>query len=367
MKLKKIMAGLGIGCFSVLALVGLGGCGDVSLSTITQNFAELETVFQDNSSVFSRGIIDGMESNYVISYGTKIDNFVDADVEGFGELEEIYNATLVIASDYVDSNKHYVTNLHENDLSSSTRRQLNILNSSITTYRDSIEDFLVERTNFITYFDNFETPILPGESKPSIVRDAYLRRFKRSYGAMVANSVQLCSDMAEVIESTEILTLLETTSPTTEADTEVVKEYIRAKMLPLFSEFQITEIENKMNWAGQTQTATKTRIDTLLQNLQTAFESYKKDFVTSTASLQVLTNQQITEVFNMTSKFILDTEDYMDALIGLNIERLAVSFDCDMERYLNSNNMAEIYLEKLEQFVTKILPNFENQVVEMIY
>lgn len=173
-------------------------------------------------------------------------------------------------------------------------------------------------------------------------------------------------NLAKTIETTEIFELLKKTTPT-ENDTRILKEYIRAKMLPIFSEFMITEIENNLNWEAQAATETKTRIDNLLAQLNTRFINYKSHFVGSSEAVSTLSAEEMTQLFGYIEDFFVETDAYLQALKGLKIKKLAVDYDNDFERYKKSNNLAEVYLEKMEQFVGTTLFDFMNTTLNIIY
>lgn len=360
MKFKKIMAGLTLCCCSLFALLGLGGCGGVTLSTIQENFDKLDATYKEYSSVFTQGVVDNMDTNYMIKYGTIVDGYVTEKREGYVELLDIYNSTLVISSDYIDNNKEYIKNLDEKNLSKESKTALKDLNESLVEYTDTISDFVRARKTFVDYFEEFNGQLSEESSS------AYLRKFKKSYGELVSKNIELSMSLASAIETTEIFDLLKKTTPT-ENDTKIMKEYIRAKMLPIFSEFKITELENNLNWQGQAETETKDRIDNLLASLESKFATYKARFVGSNENVSTLTSEEMNQLFDYVENFLAETDAYIQALKGLNISVLAVDYDNNMEKYLEKNPLAETYLEKMEQFIGTTLTNFMDQVVNIIY
>lgn len=360
MKFKKTLASLALGCCSVLALFGLGGCGEVSTKTLSENFDKLDATYQEYSEVFKQGTVDNLSTDYLITYGSIVDQYVTEQKEGYVELLSLYNSTLVISSDYIKNNEEYVKNLDDSTLSKDSKAAIKILNKSLVDYTDTISDFVRARKNFVEYFEQFNGQL--NEESNS----AYLRKFKKSYGELVSKNIELSMNLAKTIETTEIFDLLKKTDPT-ENDTKIMKEYIRAKLLPIFSEFRITEIENNLNWNGQAQTETKTRIDNLLASLDSKFSTYKARFVGESGDLKILTSEEMNTLFDYIGKFFLEVDSYMDALKKLNISVLSVDYNNDLESYLGRNPFAETYLEKIEQFVEISLPNFMDQVVNIIY
>ncbi len=360
MKLKKTLTCLALGCCSVLTMFGLSGCGGVSTKTLQENFDKLDATYQEYSEVFKQGTVENLDTNYFISYGSVVDGYIDEQKEGYVELLDVYNSTLVISSDYIDNNKEYVKNLDDKALSKETKSAIKELNSSLVDYTDTISEFVRARSNFIDYFEQFNGQLSEESS------NAYLRKFKRSYGALVSQNIEVSMNLAKTIETSEIFELLKKTTPT-ENDTKIMKEYIRAKILPIFSEFKITEIENNLNWNGQAQTETKTRIDDLLALLEREFSTYKARFVGSNSALNTLTSEEMNKLFDYIGDFLSETDVYMKALKSLNISALSVDYDNDLEKYKEKNPFAEVYLEKMEQFIEITLPNFMNQVVNIIY
>lgn len=360
MKLKKTLTCLALGCCSVLALFGLGGCGEVSTKTLKENFDKLDATYQEYSQVFTQGTVDNLDTNYFITYGSVVDGYIAERKEGYVELLDIYNSTLVISSDYIDNNKEYVKNLDDKNLSKESKQAIKDLNGSLLDYIDTVSDFVKSRKIFVEYFEQFNGQLSEESS------NAYLRKFKKSYGELVSQNIELSMNLAKTIETTEIFELLKKTTPT-ENDTKIMKEYIRAKMLPVFSEFKITEIENNLNWNGQAQTETKTRIDELLASLESKFSIYKEKFVGEDVALKTLTSEEMNRLFEYIENFLSETDAYMKALKGLNISMLSIDYDNDLEKYKEKNPFAEIYLEKMEQFIEISLPNFMNEVVNIIY
>ena len=360
MKLRNLIAGLTLCFCSVFAIFGLVGCGEVTVSTLQENFDKLDATYQEYNQVFTQGTVDGMDTNYLIKYGSIVDGYVTENMPGYIELLEIYNSALVISSDYIDNNKEYIKNLDQNNLSSESKDMLKQLNESLLEYTYTISNFVRARKNFVDYFEEFQGQLSEESS------NSYLRRFKKTYGELVSKNIELSMDMANTIETTEIFELLKKTTPT-QNDTRIVKEYIRAKMLPIFSEFKITELENNLNWDAQEKTETKTRIDNLLVALEEKFSIYKSRFVGDYENVKTLSSEEMNTLFDYIENFLSETDSYLQALKGLNISSLAVDYDNNMEDYRETNPLAETYLEKMEQFIETTLSDFMDEVVGIIY
>lgn len=359
MKVKSFILSLVLCVITALSLFGLTGCGDTSLSTIKENFDKLEVVYQNNSEIFKEGTCQGLQTKYLINYGTIVDKLINDETDEYVQLYNVYNVMLAISSDFIDSNKGYVINFEESKLSSTSKKCLNSLNESLIDYTKSIDKFLTARSAFVTHSEQF---------KGSLNDDAnlaYLRKFKKLYGELVTKNIQLSIDLAKSIESTEIFELLKKTEPT-ENDSNIIKDYIRAKMLPIFSEFMITEIENNLNWKAQEETEAKTRIDVLLAKLNEEFNFYKTNFVGG-ENFAVMTKEEMTELFDLIDVFFDESESYFKALKYLNISSLAINYYNNLEKYKKDNALAEVYLEKLEQFINYSLDNFTEKTLNFIY
>lgn len=360
MKVKSLLCSVVLGFCALFGVLGLTGCKEVNLDTVTDNFLKLEEVYSANADVFKEGTCEGMATKYLIDYGTVVDGFVSENKDGYAELLTKYNAVLVISNDYIDNNKSYVMNLTDEKINADSKKSFKALNNSLLEYTESISDFVRARKSFMEYFAQFNGEL------GNEANEAHLRKFKKEYGNLVDKNLELSMSLAKSVESTEIFDLLKNTTPT-QNDTKIVKEYIRAKMLPIFSEFMISEIENNLNWNAQVATETKTRIDQLLGKLNNSFEVYKARFVKSNENVKVLTNKEMNSLFEMVENFLVETDEYYKALKGLDISALAVQYDNNLENYKKTNKLAEVYLEKMEQFINITLPKFVEESLLVIY
>ncbi len=359
MKIKKLLLTMALCCFCVFSVVGLAGCKDVTLSLLKENFEKLDAAYAANSDVFVEGEFEGLPTKYLISsYGTVVDKRIENGTEGYEELLKLYNATLVMASDYVDSNREFLLALEEKELSKQSKEALKILNDSVVEYTNSIEDFIRGRASLMDYFSKYAE-----ESEVSNMKN--ILQFKKIYGNMVKKNVRLATNSARMVETTKIFELLKQTHPTA-ADTETVKEYIRAKLLPIYSEMKITEIANNMNWSAQKEGDCKPQIDAVIEKLDASFVDFKQNFVTKKTS-KVLTKTEMGHLFDIAEEFFVEAEAYFQALYGLSLSKLAVSYDNQMSKYLKENALAEVYLQKLEQFVGHSLGQFMDAVCDIIY
>ncbi|MBP3431944.1 MAG: hypothetical protein J6K39_03735 [Clostridia bacterium] len=364
MKTKTIFLSLILCCFSLFSLFGLVGCGEANIGTLKENFGKLDTLYQEYTAdgIFEGGLLEtGLpRSDYVVTYGTVVQKKVDASEASYKELRELYNLTLAISHDYIDNNKSLILIKSDEDLNSESKTALNNLNGSLVEYIASLERFVDARSDLIEYFDNVSGSI------NAEADENHLRLFKKSYGDLVSKNLTLSTNLAKIIETTEIFELLSETNPQPN-DTKLIKEYVRAKLLPIFAELRITEIENKFNFNNsQNNGDDKARIQTLLDKLDAAFEIYKPNFVSDKTTVKLADKDATKNLFDLIKDFFTEADSYFKALQNFNFSKFA-EYKHTMEDYLKENSMAEIYLTKMEKFVEVTLPEFMNAVVGIIY
>ena len=347
----------------VVAAFGLAGCGDVSVATIKENFETLNAYYAGHADVFVAGSVDGLETNLKVNFGEKINSYIQQDKAGYGELENLYNVALVISNDYINKNKDYIFRLEENEksLNKSAKNALKGLNSALTAYTKYVKTFVRERSTFIKQMEDFADDINEETNQ------VYLRRFKNTFGNLVESNVNLSLKLAETVDATEIFDLLQQVEGLQASDTGLVKEYVRAKMLPIFTEFQITEVANRMNWANQANGTHKAIITALMNQVQLQYEKYREVFVAANENYKTFTKEQLENVFDMYEEFDVQAKAASKALKELDLHKLAVTYDNNMEKYLKKNKLAEVYLEKLQTFYTSTLPNFVDAFSSAIF
>ena len=74
--------------------------------------------------------------------------------------------------------------------------------------------------------------------------------------------------------------------------------------------------------------------------------------------MKTLTAEELKSITNQAESFMTEANNFFEALQGLDIENLAVNYLNDIDKYVEDNNFAAIYLEKIEQFVNYTLPNY---------
>lgn len=361
-KFKGIVLGVAMGIFGVLSAVGLSGCG-TKLSTLKENYTAMQTKIGGYSEVFTGGQIDGVGITYStlkVSYGTYVDEKIgDGLDDDFDELESKYNAILVISNDYITQNISYIQNYNEKKFSKAAKKALKSLCKDIDEFTDYLPTFVAERNALAKYFEQMGD----GNERQTQTK---LVTFKKSYGTLVSKNLDISMSLASCIEGTEIYDSLQKTE-VTPTSLKIVKEYTRAKMLPLFSRFMLTEISNQFNWNNyKTQSESLIEIDNLLTELNSFFNNeYMTTFV-SNSSPTTLKKGTMEELFDMVDEFFVEAESYYDALSDLEIREFAVSYEGDMQSYLNKNQLAERDLHKMEQFIEITMPNFVNEFTTRI-
>jgi len=232
------------------------------------------------------------------------------------------------------------------------------LNSALVEYMRSINTFVKARLDMIDYFDGITGQISEQAD------EMHLSLFKKAYGEMISKNLNFSIAMARMVETTEIFDIVSDTAPTLN-DSKLLKEYISAKMLPIFAEFRLSEIENKFNYNNsQFNSEAKKKVGDLLDMLDTQFVSYKTNLVANRTPKQLESQEAKKALFTMFNNFFVEMEDYFKALKGVNFKSLLTK---GMEKHYKSNPLAEIYLQKVEQFLSTSLPEFMKEVCSIIY
>lgn len=367
MKIKSVLLGVLLCCISVFGLLGLTACGEVSVADVKQNFTNLTETLAKYPDVFSTAEFEGISNcDVVVSYGEKVDAKV-ASEDGYRELKTVYNSILAIARDYIAQNSEFVTNMEDGQLSGESKEALKSVNNSLSGFINAIPNFVRERNILDDYFTKNSSTNTEGT-------EAYLRTFKRAYGRFVNAGIQLSNDMASFIETTNIFPLLESTSLNAK-NFDLVKDYIRAKLLPVYSQFKINKIENNFNFKASDKGTAYARVDTLMNALNSSFEDYKSKFASGRKAIEPAPSTAQTnmkKLFDTTKIFLVEMNDYFRALNGIDFEGLALTHENDWKAYCSVNKDAERYMEKVEQFVgvsttQGSLGRFINEVSRIVY
>ncbi len=359
MKTRRIILSFVLCLCALLPLFTLSGCGNVSVSDVKTSFAELDATYNTFADVFVSGSLQNgdLETKYMVKYGVELDEIsTDQTKEKFDALESKYNVMLAISSKYIDNNKAFVTALEDENLSGSTSKALKNLNESLIKYNDNISAFVEDRNEFKTHFINHA-----GNQTADL---AALQKFKKSYGELVNKNIQLALDLAEVIETTEIFDLLQSTTPTIE-DTKIVKGYISAKMLPIFNNLLIAETETAFSYDDYEGSA-KDELDDVVQNLNNLFEIYKQRVVFASNERALASKEDMQKLFDTANSFFTEKDIYLSCVDNLDIYKLIVESET-FEEHEKAVGYAKIYFEKIDQFVSITLEDYINNLISVIY
>jgi len=336
------------------------GCGGVSLDTVKQTFTSWKEAYVNQSSVFSTDTCEGYDTDYYVAYNSFIEQKISDSVESFSELRSKYNLTLAFANDYIEAGEHYLTIVNEEDLSKNAKKMLKTLNKSAKNCTEAVSEFAVAKRDVEDYFQNYGA-IWEGNQD---AEGSHLNKFKNVYASLIEKSVDLSSLMADFIKEVGILEIFEKVTIST-PDVLVVRDYVSAKLLPLFSKLSISATEKNLNWEVTQETSFKERINEILNSLNSAFNDYKNHFVDEAGKNIVIID--VKEFMSQADQFFISAESYIEALEGLNIPKLATTYKNDLEQYKKKNKLAEIYLDKIENFVDVNLAEFLSFSVETIY
>lgn len=344
----------------LLCVFTFAGCNEPSTSTILENIETMNETLAENSDVFTRyNSSINSENYYSISYGSTINGYISSNTENYTDLENFYNAVFSLSMSYIDENYGVITNLTDDELNSDTRGQMEDLNNKIVDFTNSIQTFVDARNSLISDFSSFPSNMAPTDD----VKLARLREFKREYVTFVDKSVQLSERLSSAVESVGLLDDLQEIGM---GNVELVRNTILNKLLPAFHNLYVNEI-GSFNFYDTAQTATRTRIENVISNLETDLEQYKYILNLSDAQLSdTLTSEELATIREEAEIFYVELDDYLEALDGLDIRTLAVNYDNDLTGYLAVNDRAEIYFQKIEQFVSVSLPNFLNYLQNAI-
>ena len=369
MKLKKIFAFILLACFCLISPITLMACDGGSLADIETNYQTMEKYYQDHNTIFLSGNLEGISTKVLVTYGTHIDSQINGEQSGssskcgYLELETKYNVMLAISDKYIMDNKNYVLNLAKStNNTKKVVKSLKAINISMEKYFDVLEEFVQERNEIAERFATFTGSFNDNTSL------AYLRRFKRVYGELLDANIEIASRIADVIDAIEIFDVL-LEEGATSGNTNTLKNYIAIKMLSIYSDFMINKIENQIYWGATTQTPTKSRIDALMDMSEDSFDDFKDCFVHTTTPTQALDASAIYNFINIVKEFFEEKEMFDRAMDGFDFAELAnqTTHNNDLESYKKKNALAEVNLQKMEQFFDISTGNFIAEVERVLY
>ena len=338
----------------LLCVFTFAGCNEPSTSTILENIEAMNTALSEHDDVFNktdRQIND--VDYYSISYGSVIDGYISSGTTNYTDLDNFYNTVFSLSMSYIEENYGVITNLTDEELNSDTRGQLEDLNNKIVDFTNSIQTFVEARNSLASDFSNSSFQNLAPTSEVKLAR---LREFKREYVTFVDKSVQLSQRLSSAVDSVGMLDSLEELGI---SNVELVKNTILNKLLPAFHNLYVNEI-GSFNFYDTDQTTTRTRIENVIESLKSVLnDKYIVIMKLSGAQLiDTVTVEEIKAIREEADIFYVELNDYLEALDGLDIRTLSVNHDNDLEAYMAVNDRAEIYLQKVEQFVEVTLSEF---------
>lgn len=363
-KFKSIALAVVLGVFGIFAGVGLSGCG-ASLTTVKNDYIAMTKKITSLATEDGKGVfypssqsptVEGIVTTLKVRYGEFVEKYIGNRDTRFTELETKYNSILVISNDYVALNIEVVTRYDQKKLSKSAKKSVERLSKSIKDFTKYLGNFATARNNLEDYFLHHAQP-----SEANI--ESQLVVFKKSYGTLVEKSLNISNNLADVMENTSIYDTLKASTTDTNS-LKIIRDYTRAKMLPIFSRFMLSEISNQFIWDNyKAKTETTRKIDALLSKLKSI---YNVDFKNLVNSNPRNTNAKIGDLFNMVDAFMKESESYFNALSDFNIRDFVVSNEGNIEEYIKTKKLAKRDLYKIEQFINITLPDFISAFVAAI-
>ncbi len=357
-KFKSFALAVVLGVVGIFSALGLSGCG-ASLKDLKSDYASMQaqitkySVKADSDSRktgFLTGNVDGIETNLKVDFGKFANNKIDAGADGFVELSKKYNSILAISNDYITQNIVYIQNYKEKNMSKSAKKTLKALCKDMESFTKYIKTFAAATKDFADWFEQFNNP-----NEKDI--EARLTTYKKSFGKLVSKNLSVSMSLAKCVEKTEIYDSLKKTEVTKNTP-KIIHGYTRAKMLPIFSKFMLTETANRFVWDNyKDRTAETKKLDELLTKLTSIYnKEFKDNFVKTTPSGN--TNKTVKVLFDMVDEFLKEADSFIDALDDLDLKAFAVTYEGNMSKYLKHNKLAERDVHKIEQFINITLPEF---------
>lgn len=348
---KKVLLSILLVCVAIFSVFSLTACGDSKLKTAVTSFKEIDEIYQESET---------FNDDFSINFGTVVQNKINSKEDGYVQLQDLYNKIFKISQSYIDNNKEYIINRTEEQLSKSSKNAIKSLNSELGSYKKKLKNFIEARNNFVSYFQDSSSKFDSEE-----VDQNHLSDFRGEFGKFVESNLNLAMSLANAVESTEIFERVNSGTPT-ELDSKVVKEYVGIKLLPIFSKFKLTELENKFNFENTQQVGEdKERIRVLINAVDREFQSYQNYFKNGKDPEKISLEMMNSLWEDRIQPFLEETDNFYKALKGFNLFNFAKD-GYVLKNYKKSNGYAEEYLLKMEQFVKVSLPDFMTQVENIL-
>lgn len=339
-KSLKIVLPIVLILISLVSIISFAGC-NTDVGTLSENIERMNQSLGAYSFIQKNNGKLNTRDYYSLSYGAVVDELVESEEENYDELYKYYNSIFSLAMSYFDENISVVTGLSDEEMNDETRNSLNGLNQAIVDFVDELNPFVSARNQLVTYFNDYSTAT-------DVAKLSELRSFKREYATFVDKAVQISLNLSTAVQATGDLDNVE--------NVELVKNSICNKMLTIYHKLFVMNI-GTFNWAESPETPLKTRVNAIISNLETSFNSYISLFQTN-SGFKELTIEELNTVELEAEKFLTEVDDYLAAIDGLDLHDLAINNYNDLDEYLNKNANAEIYLLKIEQFVNETLPTY---------
>jgi len=349
-KIKSIAVAVVLGVVGIFASLGLSGCGG-SLSSLKSDYAAMEKKIASYENVFAEGTIDGISTKLKVNYGQYANDKIEIGDTNFKELEEKYNSILVISNDYVVQNIKVIENYGQKNLTKKAKKAVKELCDDIKDFTKYLKTFATSRKGFEDYFEQM------GATASKVDIESQLVIFKKAYGKLISKNLAISNSVAKCMENTQIYESLKKTSA--DATTlKIIRDYARAKMLPVFSRLMLNETSNQFIWDNyKNKSDTLRQIDALLTLTETTYSGdYKTRFVSAPAPSN--SDANVKALFEMVDEFLKEADSYLSALSDFDIREFAVGHDGNLKTYLKENKLAERDLYKMNQFLKYTLPNF---------
>lgn len=352
MKKGRILLSIVLAIVGIFSVLTFAGC-DVSVDTLNKTIAQVNQNYAKYNEVFTTGKLtsNNYETNYVVSYGKVVNEYVkssDLRYAEFKELENKYNIMLAVSQKYIDDNSARILNYEKyNKFTSDAKKCLNDFNNKMNDFANSFEDFAASRTIMVDYFKKYSGANAPSQE----VEQDHLQIFKRSYGTFVSKCVKAAAALAKSIENTEIFDILKATE-INEGNIKILKEYVEIKTVEFLDNFYIDNILNKITW-NVYKTNDASKVVEVYNNVESFYKNKYLTLVTNKSDLNSsLSKEEYKSLFELSENYITESEYFVKATDDFDFYKWATEFECNENKYCEKENkLALIQLDKMNQFI----------------